>query len=40
MVTDHKFMADAIKVFGAIMPGEIKVFPDGEIEQALAWAGG
>jgi len=38
VVTDHDFMAGALKVFGAIMPGEIKVFPVGELDKALAWA--
>lgn len=39
-VTDHKFMADALKVFGHIMPGEIKVFAAGELQQAMEWASG
>jgi len=38
VVTDHKFMGDAIRAFGMIMPGEIKVFPVGELAQALVWA--
>jgi hypothetical protein len=38
VVTDHDFMAGALKVVGAIMPGEIKVFPVGELDEALAWA--
>jgi hypothetical protein len=38
VVTNHSFMAGALRTFGAIMPGEIKVFPDGELAQALDWA--
>ena len=39
VVTNHDFMAGALKVFGAIMPGEIKVFEVGQLDEALAWAG-
>ncbi len=38
VVTNHTFMADAIKAFSVIMPGEIKVFGVDELDQALAWA--
>lgn len=40
VVTNHGFMAGALKAFGAIMPGEIKVFAAGELDAALAWAAG
>jgi len=40
VVTSHTMMADAIRAFGMIMPGEIKVFPVSELEQAMAWAAG
>jgi len=40
VVTDHKLFADALRAFGMIMPGEIRVFPVGERDQALAWAAG
>jgi hypothetical protein len=38
VVTDHTFMADAIRAFGMIMPSEIKVFAVSELDAALAWA--
>jgi hypothetical protein len=38
VVTDHAFMAGALRAFGAIMPGEIKVFPVGELDKATEWA--
>jgi hypothetical protein len=38
VVTDHTFLADAIRAFGMIMPGEIKVFAVSELDAALAWA--
>ena len=40
VVTDHRLIADAIKAFGMVMPGEFKVFPVSELEAALAWAAG
>jgi hypothetical protein len=40
VVTDHRFITDAIRVFRVLMPGEVKVFPAGEREAALAWAAG
>jgi hypothetical protein len=32
-------VADAIRAFGMLMPGDVKVFPVGELDDALAWAG-
>jgi hypothetical protein len=40
VVTDHRLIADAIRAFAMLMPGEIKVFPAGERDAALAWAAG
>lgn len=38
LVTDHRLMADAIRAFGMLMPGEVKVFPVMALDAALAWA--
>lgn len=38
VVTDHRWITDAIRVFRVLMPGDVKVFPAGELEAALAWA--
>ncbi|HEY7660794.1 MAG TPA: STAS/SEC14 domain-containing protein [Actinomycetota bacterium] len=38
VVTDHTMMADAIRLFRPIMPGDIKVFPVSELDDALTWA--
>ena len=38
VVTDHEFMGKALGAFGAIMPGEVKAFPVGQLDQALQWA--
>jgi hypothetical protein len=40
VVTDKDWMRNAIAVMGWLMPGEIKVFEPGELEQAKAWTGG
>lgn len=40
VVTDHEMLAGAIRAFGVLMPGEIKVFPVGQTAAALAWAAG
>jgi hypothetical protein len=40
VVTDHRWITDAIRVFRVVMPGEMKVFPAGELDAALAWAAG
>ena len=40
VVTDKDWMRNAIAVAGWLMPGEIKVFEPGELEQAKAWTGG
>jgi hypothetical protein len=33
-------MRNAIAAMGWLMPGEIKIFEPGELEQARAWTGG
>jgi hypothetical protein len=38
VVTDHRFLVDAIRLFSVVMPGEIKTFPVSELSAALAWA--
>lgn len=38
VVTDHEHTADAIRAFGMLMPGEVKTFPVGALDAALAWA--
>ena len=39
VVTDHRLIADAIRAFALLMPGEVKTFPVSELDEALAWAG-
>jgi hypothetical protein len=38
VVTSHGFMAGALKAVGKIIPGEIKVFEEGQLADAMAWA--
>jgi len=38
VVTDHRMMADTIRAFAIIMPGEMKVFPVSGLADALSWA--
>jgi hypothetical protein len=38
VVTDHRWITEAIRVFRVLMPGEVKVFRAGELDAALAWA--
>jgi SpoIIAA-like len=40
VVTDHSLMADAIRAIGILMPGEVKVFAVGELDEAMTWAAG
>ena len=40
VVTDHSALADAVRAFGVLMPGEIRVFPVASLAAALAWAAG
>ena len=39
-VTDIEWMANAMRWFGWMSPGEMKHFPLGEREAAIAWAAG
>ena len=38
LVTDKDWVRQGVSVFGWISPGELRVFPAGELEQATAWA--
>lgn len=38
IVTDHSTLAGALRFFGAVMPGTMKVFPTSDTTDALAWA--
>jgi hypothetical protein len=40
IVTDIDWMARATKLFAWMIPGESKVFPIAELEQAKAWVAG
>jgi hypothetical protein len=40
VVTDIAWMARATKVFGWMIPGEARLFPLAELEQAKAWVAG
>jgi hypothetical protein len=40
IVTDIAWMAHATKLFAWMMPGEARVFPLAELEQAKAWVAG
>ena len=40
IVTDIEWMARATKMFAWMMPGEARVFPRAELEQAKAWVAG
>jgi hypothetical protein len=40
IVTDITWMAHATKLFAWMMPGEARVFPLAELEQAKAWIAG
>lgn len=37
VVTDHKGYRRSIKAFGFLMPGEVKVYPMTELDDAKAW---
>ena len=40
IVTDIEWMARATRMFGWMIPGEARVFPMAELEQAKAWVTG
>jgi len=37
VVTDEDWLENSIKAFGWMMPGEVKVFDDDEVDEATAW---
>jgi hypothetical protein len=37
VVTDHGALADAIRVFGWLVPGEVRTYPTGQLAEAKAW---
>lgn len=37
LVTDHSWMRDAVHLFAWAIPGQVKVFPVSEREDAIAW---
>jgi hypothetical protein len=37
VVTDHGALADAIRVFGWLIPGEVRTYPIGQLAEARAW---
>jgi len=38
VVSDNRLINDAIKVFRIVMPGEVRLFPGGAVDDAIAWA--
>jgi len=40
MVTDQEWLVRALQLMGWMAPGEFKVFPTAELEQAKAWVSG
>jgi len=38
VVTDHRLIADALRAFSILMPGDVKAFPTSELDAALRWA--
>ncbi len=37
VVTDHGAMADAIRVFGWLIPAEVRTYPTGQLTDAKVW---
>jgi hypothetical protein len=37
VVTDHSVMADAIRVFGWLVPGEVRTYSTAQLDDARAW---
>jgi SpoIIAA-like len=37
VVTDHNVMADAIRVFGWLVPGEVRTYTTAQLDDARAW---
>lgn len=40
VVTDHRWLGGAIRAFGMLLRGEVRVFPVAQRDAALAWAAG
>ena len=40
LVTDHAWMREGLRMFAWAVPGEVRVFPVGERENAVAWLAG
>jgi hypothetical protein len=40
IVTDHEWLARATRLFAWMIPGEARVFPVAELEEAKAWVAG
>lgn len=40
VVTDHDVWANAVKMMGWMIPGDVQVFSVGKLEDAKAWAAG
>ena len=38
LVTVHAWMRDGLRMFAWAVPGEVRAFPAGEQEEAIAWA--
>lgn len=39
IVTDHAALADAIRVFGWLIPGEVRTYPASQLADARGWIG-
>jgi hypothetical protein len=37
VVTDDKWMVGAIKAFGFMIPGEVRLFDNAELSEAVIW---
>lgn len=40
VVTERAWIEHAVKAFGWMAPGEVRIFDQGELDDALVWAGG
>jgi hypothetical protein len=38
VVSDHDWIRHGVSIFGWMMPGEVKVFAENELAEAIAWA--
>lgn len=37
VVTDHRALADGVRVFGWLIPGDVRTYPTGQLDDAKAW---